>query len=236
MLPTAPDTHDATNFDAIAGIYDDVFPSHVVEHYLRQRVSYVLKHAPSETALDVGAGTGLLAERLTDAGIAVVALDPFPRMLEQLRQRRPDIPSVVGQGEALPFPDDTFDLAYSVAVMHHIARPELVRQTLAEMVRVTRPGGAILIWDHNPLNPYWPLLMQRVPQDIGVERLVPIDEITLDLEAAGATILRAERRGLMPDFVSPPLMGTAAFIERLFEATPLLRRFCSHDVVLARKP
>ena len=60
---------------------------------------------------------------------------------------------MVAHGDDIPFPDDAFDLTYSVAVMHHIAEPPLVRRTLAEMVRVTRPGGRILVWDHNPLNP-----------------------------------------------------------------------------------
>lgn len=225
-----------TDFDAIADIYDDVFPPHVLEHYLRRRVSYIRQMAPAATALDVGAGTGLLAERLSDAGIDVVALDPFPGMLAQLNQRRPDIETVVAQGEAIPFPDDTFDLTYSVAVMHHIADPALVRQTLAEMVRVTRPGGRVLIWDHNPLNPYWPTLMNRVPQDVGAERLAPLREIVADLQAAGAVILRAERRGMMPDFMPRSLLGAAAVVERLIEATPLLNTFCAHNVVLAAKP
>jgi SAM-dependent methyltransferase len=194
-----------------------------------------LRYTPAENALDVGAGTGVLAERLTNAGIAVTALDPFPGMLTQLRQRRPDIPTIVANGEELPFPDNAFDLTYSVAVMHHIARPELVQRTVSEMVRVTRRGGHILIWDHNPLNPYWSLLMRRVPQDVGSERLVPMEEILDDLHAAGATVLRADRRGLMPEFVPPSLLGVAAAVERLVEAIPGIRAFCSHDVVLARK-
>jgi SAM-dependent methyltransferase len=235
VTPAAPISLDATNFDDIAGIYDDVFPPHIVAHYLNQRTAYILRHAPAENALDVGAGTGVLAERLTDEGIAVTALDPFPAMLAQLSHRRPDIPAIVGNGEELPFPDNTFDLTYSVAVMHHIARPELVQRTLQEMVRVTRQGGHILIWDHNPLNPYWTLLMRRVPQDVGTERLVPMDELLVDLHAAGATVLRADRLGLMPDFVPPRFVGFAAAVERLVEAIPGIRAFCSHDVVLARK-
>ncbi len=224
-----------TDFDAVAGIYDDVFPAHIREYYLQRRMSYVLRHAPCTTALDVGAGTGLLAERLHDSGIAVVALDPFPQMLDRLGDRRPEISRVVAHGHELPFPDDTFDLAYSVAVMHHIADPALVRRTLAEMVRVTRPGGRILIWDHNPLNLYWPLLMRRVPQDSGAERLVPMAELIAGLAAAGAEIVRAERLGLIPEFVPRHLLGLTARVERGVEAIPGLRRFCAHSVVLAVK-
>lgn len=230
-------TVEQTNFDDIAGIYDAVFPPHVVEHYLRRRASYVLRHAaaPGQSALDVGAGTGLLAERLNDLGLGVVALDPFPQMLGQLRRRRPDIETVVAHGDDIPIPDDVFDLTYSVAVMHHIAEPAQVRRTLAEMIRVTRPGGRILVWDHNPLNPYWSLLMRRVPQDTGAERLVPLPELVAGLREAGGDVVRIERLGLMPDFVPRWLLGPASAVEQAAEATPGLRRFCAHNVVLAIK-
>ena len=236
-MAATPRTVEQTNFDAIAGIYDAVFPPHIIEHYLRRRASYVLRQAAAQgqSALDVGAGTGLLAERLSDLGLGVVALDPFPQMLGQLRQRRPDIETVVAHGDDIPFPDDVFDLTYSVAVMHHIAEPSQLRRTLSEMVRVTRPGGRILVWDHNPLNPYWSLLMRRVPQDTGAERLVPLPELAAGLQEAGADILCTERLGLMPEFVPRWLLGPAAAIERAVEATPGLRCFCAHNVVLAIK-
>jgi SAM-dependent methyltransferase len=224
-----------TDFDVVAGIYDDVFPAHIREHYLQRRTAYVLRHAPGGAALDVGAGTGLLAERLHDTGIAVVALDPFPHMLDRLGERRPEVPRVVARGHELPYPDDSFDLAYSVAVMHHIADANLVRRTLADMVRVTRRGGRILVWDHNPLNPYWPLLMRRVPQDSGAERLVPMAELIAGLTTAGADILRTDRMGLIPEFLPRRLLGLAARLERGVEATPGLRRLCAHNVVLAVK-
>ena len=82
-MTATPRTAEQTNFDAIAGIYDSVFPPHIIEHYLRRRACYVLRHAAAagQSALDVGAGTGLLAERLSDLGLGVVALDPFPQML-----------------------------------------------------------------------------------------------------------------------------------------------------------
>ena len=77
------------------------------------------------------------------AGIDVVGVDPSEGMLEVLRRRSPEIRAVHASGTALPFSDDSFDLVLTVAVMHHIADPHDVRQTLAEMVRVSRPGGRV---------------------------------------------------------------------------------------------
>ena len=236
MTKTPTRLEQPTDFDEIAGIYDAVFPEHVVAHYLGRRSGYITRHAPRGLALDVGAGTGVLAERLHDLGYAVVALDPFPEMLAQLRRRRPGMRMVVAQGEAIPLPDDACDLTYSVAVLHHIAAPERVRRTLSEMVRVTRPGGKILIWDHNPRNPYWPLVMARVPQDSGAERLMPLAEIVRGLTAAGATIVRAEQLGLVPEFTPRRLLGLARATERVAESLPGLRCYCAHNVVLATKP
>jgi SAM-dependent methyltransferase len=123
----------------------------------------------------------------------------------------------------------------SVSVMHHIADPGDVRRTLAEMVRVARPGGRILIWDHNPRNPYWGPLMARVPQDTGEERLIGEHELVGGLAAAGARILLCTQLGLVPDFTPPRALRYAAALERAVEGTPGLRRLTAHNVVLAAK-
>ncbi len=230
LEPRAP-----TNFDTIAEEYDASLPPHVVEHYLAKRLAFIRRHVAPGPTLDLGCGTGLLAERVADVGYAVTALDASRGMLGQLHRRRPDLPAVAADAIALPLPDDTFALTYSVAVLHHIADPEMVRRTLAEMVRVTRPGGHVLVWDHNPRNPYWPIVMRRVPQDTGAERLIPEAEVVEGLAAAGALPIYLTQLGLVPDLVPRRLLGVAAAIERGVEAIPGLRRFCAHNVVLAVK-
>jgi hypothetical protein len=104
------------------------------------------------------------------------------------------------------------------------------------MVRVVRPGGRVLVWDHNPRNPYWKRLMARVPQDTGEERLIGESEMLAGLRAGGAEIVSAEPLGLVPDFVPPRALGAAAALERVAERTPLARRLCAHNVILATKP
>jgi SAM-dependent methyltransferase len=225
----------ASHFDRIAEDYDEALPAHVVEHYLGKRVAYVLAHCPRGRALDVGCGTGALAARLATTGYATVGIDPSEGMLDVLRRRAPAVRAVGGSGSSLPFGDDSFDVVVSVAVMHHIAAADDVRATLREMVRVARPSGRVLVWDHNPRNPYWGRIMARVPQDTGEERLIDEEELIDGLRAGGAEILSSRQLGLVPDFVPASLLPAAAAAERAIERTPLVRRLCAHNVILAAK-
>jgi len=223
-------------FDRIAHEYDEALPAHVMEHYLAKRVRFISERCPPGRILDVGCGTGVLAGRLARAGFAVTGLDHSQGMLEVMVESEPEVGRVRGDGTHLPFPDGMFDLAITVAALHHVAHPDKVRATLVEMVRVTRPGGQILVWDHNPRNPYWRNLMARVPQDDGSERLIPEEEVEGGLRAGGAEIVSSDQLGLVPDFTPPALLGLARVGERVAERTPGLRRLCAHNVVVARRP
>ena len=226
----------AAHFDQIAEQYDDSLPPHVVEHYLEKRTRLLRANAPPGGAvLDVGCGTGTLAARVEEEGLDVTGIDPSQGMIEMLRKQASGVEAVVGSGSELPFDTDSFDLVYCVAVLHHIADREDVKRTLAEMVRVAKPGGRVIVWDHNPRNPYWKLLMARVPQDTGEERLVPEEEIVTGLTAAGARLEVSSQLGMVPDFTPPRFVGLAARFEHLAERTPALRRICAHNVILAEK-
>jgi SAM-dependent methyltransferase len=226
----------STHFDQIADEYDESLPAHVVEHYLQKRTDFILEHCSPGRGLDVGCGTGILARRLAAAGFEMTGVDPSVGMLEILRANSPEVRAKQASGTALPFPDDSFDLVLTVAVMHHIADPADVRRTLIEMVRVARPSGLVLVWDHNPRNPYWKILMARVPQDSGDERLIGEDEMLAGLRAGGAVVTLAARLGMVPDFTPRRGLKLAVSAERIAERTPLVRGLCAHNVILARKP
>ncbi len=98
-----------------------------------------------ERALDVGTGAGALAFALAPLVREVVGLDPVPELLELARARSlPNTEFFEGDGTALPFPDASFDFAGTHRTLHHVAQPERV---VAELARVTRPGGRVLVVD-----------------------------------------------------------------------------------------
>jgi len=224
-----------TDFDTVADEYDDSLPHHVMDHYLDKRAAFIRRYVAPGRIVDVGCGTGVLAARLSDEGYDVIGVDPFRGMLKYLKQRRPGINAVHAFGQNLPFEDNSFDLAYCVAVMHHVADAKAVRDTVLEMTRVTKPGGHILIWDHNPRNPYWPILMKRVPQDTGAERLIPEKELLEGLQAGGAKPIVVQPHSLIPDFAPKRFMRVAIKTESIVERIPLLNRLCAHNVILAIK-
>jgi ubiquinone/menaquinone biosynthesis C-methylase UbiE len=112
---------------------------------LAEAVRDFVRPQGDERALDVGTGAGALAFALAPLVREVVGLDPIPELLELARARSlPNTKFVEGDGTALPFADGAFDLAGTLRTLHHVTQPERV---VAELARVTRPGGHVLVVD-----------------------------------------------------------------------------------------
>ena len=252
LIDSAADTTITANnavYDDLGADYDTTLPGHVVRHYLRKRLRFLARLQPLDDiadtdtgrmVLDVGCGTGVLANALARSGggrQTVAGVDVAVGVLAVMRDRGGVVP-IAASGAALPFADDTFDLVVSVAAFHHISDADKVAATLSEMWRVTRPGGVAVIWDHNPDNPYWPLLLARMPKDAAVERLVSAREITDGLIASGAPpeMIRRHTLGFIPEFMPTLAMPLARKLERLGERLPLVRRLAAHNVITAHKP
>jgi ubiquinone/menaquinone biosynthesis C-methylase UbiE len=154
-------------------------------------------------------------------------------MLEQARSRGVEVAQA--GGEKLPFEAESFDLVTSFACLHHMIDPEVVQAALGEMVRVLRPGATVLVWDHNPRNPYWRFLMARLPQDRGDERLVPASEVLTGLKRGGLAQPKLRRMTFMPEFTPAWAVPTVGRLERLLERIPGLRSFAAHNVVIGRR-
>jgi SAM-dependent methyltransferase len=113
-----------------------------------------------QRAIDVGCGpgalTGVLVDRLGAAHVA--AVDPTAPFVLACRERFPQVDVRQAGAEAIPFADDAFDLAAAGLVVHFMSDPVA---GLAEMARVTRPGGTVAatVWDLHgmraPMAPVW---------------------------------------------------------------------------------
>lgn len=112
----------------------------------------VLGHEPAPgafpRALEIGAGTGYFGLNLLQGGVIgeLTASDISPGMLEALTATaerlaiKPAVETVVTEAERLPFEDESFDLVFGHAVLHHI--PDL-DQAMREFHRVLKPGGTV---------------------------------------------------------------------------------------------
>ena len=113
-----------------------------------------------ERALDSGTGAGVLALALAPLVREVVGVDLVPELIAAARASAPaNATFVEGDATALPFDADSFDLAGSRRTLHHISRPEVA---VAELARVTRPGGHIFVDDQvAPADPLAALALDR---------------------------------------------------------------------------
>ena len=94
------------------------------------------------TILDVGCGTGIAGEPFVMNGFPVTGVDASESMVAAAAQRLPSATFVQGEAEALPFPNERFDVVISAQSYHWFDRA----RALAEAYRVMRRGGMIAIW------------------------------------------------------------------------------------------
>lgn len=161
-----------------------------------------------QRVLDVGCGPGglttVLADRLGPASVA--AIDPSAPFVEACRTRHPGVDVRRGVAEELPFADDSFDAALACLVVGFMSDP---LAGVAEMRRVTRPGGTVglCFWtiDKMPLlGTFWRAVLSLDPAEQGEAVRVGRrqGEIALLLERSGAT-----------DIVETQISGTAQYAD-----------------------
>ena len=106
---------------------------------------------PGDTILDIGAGKGTVSRRVMAMadGVKVTAVDPDPKRIATLTKDLPGVSAHVSGAESLPFPDRSFNKAYSTFAAHHFID---FGKALLEARRVLVPGGSMVIVDVNPLS------------------------------------------------------------------------------------
>ena len=149
----------ALRFKRLTPLFDFVAAVAVRDGAIKQRVLAGAAIASGEQVLDAGCGTGTLAVAAARAapGVRVTGLDADASILVRARRKATgaglEIGFDEGRSTALPYTDASFDLVLSTLFFHHL-RDDAKRKTAAELVRVLRPGGRVVVGDlgrpHDP--------------------------------------------------------------------------------------
>ncbi|NUU25989.1 MAG: class I SAM-dependent methyltransferase, partial [Streptomycetaceae bacterium] len=143
----------------VAAMFDDVAEKYDVTNTVlslgqdrlwRKAVARAVDARPGERVLDLAAGTGTSSLPFRDAGAQVVPCDFSLGMLREGKRRHPELPFTAGDGMHLPFADGVFDAVTISFGLRNINDP---KAGLAEMLRVTRPGGRLLVCEFS--HPTW---------------------------------------------------------------------------------
>ncbi|HET8754962.1 MAG TPA: class I SAM-dependent methyltransferase [Solirubrobacteraceae bacterium] len=158
-------------FDRIAGVYDAMnsVMTAGLHHRWRERAADLARVGPGTRALDVATGTGDLAIALARRGGDVVGSDFSEGMLERARAKSPAVHWEQANALALPYGDDAFDAA---TVGFGARNFSDLPRGLAEMARVVRPGGRVVILEITtptkpPLSTFFSLWFDRVVPLLG---------------------------------------------------------------------
>jgi ubiquinone/menaquinone biosynthesis C-methylase UbiE len=147
------------NFDPHAASYSARIERAVVgfgqrhDFYIRNKAEILLdllRAEPSAKILDVGCGVGLVHPYLVDR-CDIYGTDISTLSLKSARQDNPGVRYAAYDGANLPFGNSLFDCAFAINVMHHVP-PANWSAFVAEMTRVVRPGGQVVVIEHNPFN------------------------------------------------------------------------------------
>jgi 2-polyprenyl-3-methyl-5-hydroxy-6-metoxy-1,4-benzoquinol methylase len=145
---SATETRDPSYFyERFAGDFDREMNAYEVGKRLRLVYDVALAGAPLEGArlLDAGCGTGLFSQLADERGADVVSLDLGPNLLAEVAKKC-DSERVVGSVSDLPFEDESFDFVVCTEVIEHTPEP---RRSVAELARVVRPGGTLVVTTPN---------------------------------------------------------------------------------------
>lgn len=128
-------------------------------------VQVTTPYAQGARVLELGCGTGLILARIAEVATEAVGIDLSEGMAQLARDRGLDVH--IGSVSDLPFEDDQFDLTYSFKVLAHV--PD-IEAALREAVRVTRPGGHLLLEFYNPWSLRYLAKKAAGPQRIADDR------------------------------------------------------------------
>jgi SAM-dependent methyltransferase len=235
-----PSARDSNEFDA----YDDetyrdaversiAFSGTGLDFFSRAKVRELLAIAARRVGdpnglsfLDIGCGPGETDRLLEGRVHSLTGVDTSAGMIEAAGRRNPwGKYRLVDADAALPFATGSFDVSFAICVLHHV-EPRGRAQLVAEAARVTKPGGAVLIFEHNPWNP----LTRRVVACCEFDR----DAVLLRRRESERLLRAAGLEGVDGAYIIYFTRESARLqrVERLLGSLPLGAQY----VVSARRP
>ncbi|MEU4475234.1 class I SAM-dependent methyltransferase [Micromonospora sp. NPDC023888] len=143
-----------SSFGAAATAYAEHRPD-----YAQAAVRWALEPAPGPRVLDLGAGTGKLSATLVELGADVVAVEPDPAMLTELRRALPAVRALPGSAESIPLPAASVDAVLAGNALHWFD----MAVAGAEIARVLAPGGILAgLWNVMDDRIDWVAALERV--------------------------------------------------------------------------
>ncbi|MBA2567897.1 MAG: class I SAM-dependent methyltransferase [Actinobacteria bacterium] len=165
-------------------------------------------------ALDVGCGVGLADSHLQGCFASLTGTDLSRTALDRAARRNPWARYEPAAGGRLPFSEESFDLVFAMCVLQEL-EPDERAEFASELARVTRAGGLVVFFEHNPRNPLTRLAVRRTEVAAGIRFLGPGDLAEL-LAAQRLVVVEQAHILLFPARVRPLLA-----VERLLRHLPL---------------
>lgn len=170
--PQKPTEFDRFSSRYAATVNDSIsFSGLQVDFFVRAKAERLLELIQAHfgdphplSVLDVGCGVGSYHPLLQGEVAAISGVDVSAESLRLARDENPDVDYRSFDGNALPFADGSFDVAYAICVVHHVPL-ENRSSFLTEMTRVVRPGGLVVLFEHNPFNPATRFAVWKCPFD-----------------------------------------------------------------------
>ncbi|MCO5164384.1 MAG: class I SAM-dependent methyltransferase [Mesorhizobium sp.] len=189
-----------SEFDAYRNSYSDAvngsiaFSGLKVDFFIRAKAARLIDllsenvGAPKNLSiLDVGCGVGTYHPLLAGSVGRITGVDPSAECIAEARMNNPRVDYQAYDGEKIPYPDASFDASFAICVMHHVPVPNW-STFVSEMRRITRPGGVVMLFEHNPYNPLTQRAVSNCPFDADAV-LLTMRTAKEYLRASGMTIV-----------------------------------------------
>lgn len=174
--------------------------------------------------LDVGCGVGALHAHLVGMGAEVIGVDVSRESIAIAERANPGVAYIQAPATSIPLRGASVDMTCVICVLHHIVPGER-DAAVAEMARLTRPGGVVAIIEHHPGNPYTRYSVAQCPLD---------DDATLLRRRESEDLLQgAGIAQITTRYVSwtPFAHRVNESIERLFGRLPFGAQYVTYGIV-----